>query len=125
MAKQIGATRFQQRWLTEDHTELQDDAVAPCCDVQLVVVDFVQADEGEMEQLISACRENRPDELVDLLRKPLNPCGAQERRVFFPFGTWYLAAEKGRPSQVETPEAGRDAADIDALLSKALHEAAD
>ena len=73
LAKQIGATRFQQRWLTEDHSELQDDAVVPCCDVQLVVQSFVQAEEEEMGQLLSACKENRPDELVDLLRKPLSP----------------------------------------------------
>ena len=110
LAKQIGATRFQQRWLTEDHTELQDDAVAPCCDVQLVVVDFVQADEGEIEQLISACRENRLGELVDLLRKPLNPRGAQ-------VGFWralHLAVENGHSQVVEILlEAGIDA-DADA-----------
>ena len=91
LAKQIGATRFQQRWLTADHTELHDDAVAPCCDVQLVVVDFVQAEECEMEQLISACRENRPDELVDFLRKPLNPRGAT---------ALYEAAENGHSEVV-------------------------
>ena len=36
LAEQIGVTRFRQRWLKEDGTELQDDAVVPCCDVQLV-----------------------------------------------------------------------------------------
>ena len=74
-AKQTGITRFRQRWLAEDHSELQDDAVVPCCDVQLVVLSFVQAEEEELEQLVSACNENRPDEVVDLLRKPLNPDG--------------------------------------------------
>ena len=75
LAKQIGATRFQQRWLTQDHTELQDDSVVPCCDVQLVVLDFVRDKEDEVDQLYSACQENRPDKLFDLLRKPLNPDG--------------------------------------------------
>ena len=42
LAKQLGVTRFRQRWLKEDHTELKDDAVVPCCDVQLVVLPFVQ-----------------------------------------------------------------------------------
>ena len=82
LAKQIGATRFRQRWLAEDHTELHDNAVVPCCDVQLVVLNFVQAKEDEIKQLVSACEENRPDELAELLRKPLNPDGTHEGTRF-------------------------------------------
>ena len=93
LAKQIGATRFQQRWLAEDHTELHDDAAVPCCEVQLVVVDFVQAAEGEIGNVVSACRKNRPDELVDLLRKPLDPQGARERERFL--HALNFAAQKG------------------------------
>ena len=123
LAKQIGATRFQQRLFTEDHTELQDDSVVPCCDVQLVVQSFVQAEECEMEQLISACRENRPDELVDLLRKPLNPCGAHEQGGFAE--ALVFAAENGHLQIVETLlEAGICAAD-DVVGAPALRAAAE
>ena len=73
LAKQIGVTRFRQKLFAEDHSELHYNAAVPCCDMQLVVLNFVQAEEEELEQLVSACNENRPDEVVDLLRKPLNP----------------------------------------------------
>ena len=75
LAMQIGAARFRQRWLAEDHSELHDDAVVPCCDVQLVVLPSVQTEKVELDRLISACSENRPDAVVDLLRKPLDPDG--------------------------------------------------
>ena len=108
LAKQIGATRFRQRWLAEDHTELQDDAVVPCCDVQLVVLNFVQAEEEELEQLVSACNENRPDEVVDLFRKPLNPDGTHERPAFLE--SLRLAAGNGYLQIVQLLlEAGTDA----------------
>ena len=93
LAKQTGATRFRQRWLAEDHTELHDNAVVPCCDVQLVVLHFVQAEEEELEQLLSACGENKLDELVDLLRKPLNPDDIPNRWTFAT--SLHLAAENG------------------------------
>ena len=107
LAKQIGATRFQQKWLAGDHTELHDDAVVPCCDVQLVVLPFAQAEDEDMEQLVSACKQNRPDELVDLLRKPLNPHGGCERRVFVQDLSW--AAKNGHWQIVQLLlEAGAD-----------------
>ena len=99
LAKQIGVTRFRQRWLTEDHTELHDDAVVPCCDVQLVVLSFVQTKKKTLWKLLSACRENHPDKLVDLLRKPLNPEGDHERPVFL--AGLHLAAEYGHPHIVQ------------------------
>ena len=79
LAKQIGVTRFRQKWLAEDHSELHDDAAVPCCDVQLAILDFVEAQEDEIDHLCSACYENQPDKLVDLLRKPLNPNGKHKR----------------------------------------------
>ena len=122
LAKQIGATRFRQRWLAEDHTELQDDAVVPCCDVQLVVLDFVQAEEDEIKQLVSACNENRPDELVDLLRKPLNPDGTHEGPAFLE--SLRLAAGNGYLQIVHLLiEAGTDARQDDHGRT-ALHLAA-
>ena len=73
MAKQIGVCRFRQRWLSEDHTELREDAMAFASDVQLVVLDFVRAEDGEVENLLAACRRNLLDEVEMLLRKPLSP----------------------------------------------------
>ena len=108
LAQQIGVTRFRQRWLNEDHTELHDDAVAPCCDVQLVVMSFVQATKAELRQLLFACRENDPNELVELLRRPLNPDGVDERQRFLP--AFHLAAQHGHSQIVRLLlEAGTDA----------------
>ena len=57
--------------------------------------------------LISACRENHPDEVVDLLKKPLNPDGVPERRGFLP--ALHLAAQNGHSQIVELLlEAGTD-----------------
>ena len=107
LAKQIGVTRFRQRWLQEDHTELQDDAVVPCCDVQLVVLSFVQSNKAELRQLLLACRDNRPNKLLDLLRRPLNPDGARERQMFGP--ALHLAAQNGHVEIVQLLlEAGTD-----------------
>ena len=106
LAKQIGATRFQQKWLAEDRSELHEDAVAPCCDVQLVVVPFMRAEDKEHDQLVSASMENRPNELVDLLRKPLNPHTCE----FLQALEW--AAQEGHSQIVQLLlEAGVDAND--------------
>ena len=108
LAKQIGVPRFRQRWLNEEHTELHDDAVAPCCDVQLVVLPFVQASKAELRQLLSACRENSSEKVVGLLRRPLNPDGVRERRKFLP--ALHLAAQHGHSEIVQLLlEAGTDA----------------
>ena len=112
LAKQIGATRFQQKWFADNHTELHDDVVVPCCDVQLVVLPFVQAEDDDMEQLVSACKQNRPDELVDLLQKPLNPEGALEKPAFL--RALHLAAETGHSPIVQLlleASVDKDAAD--------------
>ena len=68
----------------EDHTELHDDVVAPCCDVQLVVLFFVQANKAELQQLVSACKK---------CADALNPEGVCERRRFLP--ALLLAARHG------------------------------
>ena len=107
LAKQIGATRFRQRWLAADHNELHDDASVACCDVQLVILDFVEAQKDEIDRLVSACEENHPDELVDLLRKPLNPEGLHERQGFI--HALHLAAKNGHSQIVQLLlEAGTD-----------------
>ena len=122
LAKQIGVTRFRQKWLGGNDSELHDDAVVPCCDVQLVILDFVKSTRSERKSLISACKENRPDELVDLLRTPLNPDGMPEHWAFL--DALHLAADYGYPQIVLLLlEAGfKDVADN--CGSTALHFAA-
>ena len=71
VAKQLGATRFQQRWF-EDQSELDDEAVPPW-NVQLVILDQWHPEEEQAKQLIAACAENRWGELEVLLQKPLAP----------------------------------------------------
>ena len=73
VAKQIGVPRFRQRWLSEDHIELKEEAVMVASDVQLVVLDFVQAEDGDIQKLVDACRRNDVDRVDELLRKPLDP----------------------------------------------------
>ena len=58
VAKQIGVPRFRQRWLSEDRTVLQDDEFVVASDVQLVVLNFVQPEEGDRQKLCDACHVN-------------------------------------------------------------------
>ena len=73
VAKQMGITRFQHRWLSKDHIELPEDAIATASDVQLVVLDFVPAEHWEVQELLDACKKNLPDRVEKLLRKPVSP----------------------------------------------------
>ena len=73
VAKQIGVPRFRQRWLGEDHTELKDDALVSVSDVQIVILDFVQAENGDVQKLFDACEKNLLDQVDELLCKPLDP----------------------------------------------------
>ena len=76
VAKQIGATRFQQRWF-ENQSELDDEAV-PRWNVQLVIVDHWHQEKWHAKQLLAACAENRWGELEVLLQKPLAPDATDE-----------------------------------------------
>ena len=76
VAKQIRATRFQQRWF-EDQNELDDEALPPW-NVQLVILDHWRHEEWQAKQLIAACAENRWSELEVLLQKPLAPDATDE-----------------------------------------------
>ena len=73
VAKQIGVPRFRQRWLSEDHSELQEASMVSASDVQLVVLDFVQPEELQVKEFFRACDVNDLEEVEALLRKPLNP----------------------------------------------------
>ena len=75
VAKQIGVSRFRQRWLSGSHTELQDEFVT-ASDVQLIVLPFVESeDEVEKlyEELFLAIGRNDSDRVEELLLQPLNP----------------------------------------------------
>ena len=76
VAKEIGVTRFQQKWLSEQGIELHDEAIAPPGDVQVVVLPFVPAEPEEQRQLLVACRRNRLEEVHGFLARPWNPDGA-------------------------------------------------
>ena len=88
LAKQIGVSRFRQRWLSEDRTDLHDDAIAQCCDVQLVLVPFVESNEADRDKLsdvlalVVEAAERKQRYLEDLLRRPLNPNAKQDGRRF-------------------------------------------
>ena len=73
IAQQMGVSRFRQRWLSEDRTELREDTMAIASDVQLVFLDFAPADDGEVEKFLDACRKNLSVVVEWLLRKPLHP----------------------------------------------------
>ena len=73
VAKQIGVSRFRQRWLSEDHIELKEDDFATASDVQLLVLDYVQARDGDVSNLFEACDTNDVEQVDELLRKRVNP----------------------------------------------------
>ena len=43
LGKKIGFPRFRQRWLREDHCELKGDVFISASNVQIMIVNFVQA----------------------------------------------------------------------------------
>ena len=73
LAEQIGVSRFRQRWLSDDQSELHDEALVSSLNVQLVVLDFVPPQKERCEKLISACMENHVEQVEALLQLPLNP----------------------------------------------------
>ena len=125
VAKQIGVPRFRQRWLSEDHTELGEDAFVIPSDVQLVVLDFVEAEDGDAAKLRYACERNLLEEVEELLRKPMNPNMIDvsfhgDRRTAL-----HSAAENGHEEVVSLlleSGADKDAADLSGYT--ALHFAA-
>ena len=126
VAKQIGVPRFRQRWLSEDHIELQDEAVMVASDVQLVVLDYVQAEDGDVEKLFDACKRNDVDQVDELLRKPLDPSVTG-----FPTGmplfltALHHAAEYGHVECIDLLlDAGADKDALSSAEQTALHRAA-
>ena len=127
VGKQIGVTRFCQKWLAEDQSELQDEALvtASLADVQLVVLNFVPADAREVEKLVRASYMNRLDQVDELLRKPLNP-NAVARRNCRAASALHFAAVQGHSAVVKLLlEAGADKDAANNLGITALHSAAE
>ena len=73
LAEQIGVSRFRQRWLGDDQSELHDEVPVSSLNVQLVVLDFVPPQKERFYKLSSACVENHVEEVEELLQLPLNP----------------------------------------------------
>ena len=122
VAKRIGVPRFRQRWLGEDHNELKDDALVTACDVQLIVLEFVQTEDGEVQKLFDACKRNLLEKVDELLRKPMNPEEVVPSRNK---NALQIAANSGHVECVALLlEAGanKDAANSDGIT--ALHRAA-
>ena len=124
LAKQIGVPRFRQRWLSEDHSELSEEALATACDVQLIVLDFVQTDVAEIVRLFYSCKRNLLEEVEEPMRKPLDP------NVTSIYAIWmtplHVAAVSGHVDCVALLlEAGSYKDAVDVLGRTALHFAAE
>ena len=75
VAQQIGIPRFRQRWLVGS-CELDDETVLKGGEVQsvlLVKLDFVECQEEQIKEFISASREGNVNEVEKFLKLPLNP----------------------------------------------------
>eukprot|EP00438_Fugacium_kawagutii_P026881 Skav217494 [mRNA] locus=scaffold2951:35917:36746:- [translate_table: standard] len=75
---QLGISRFRQQFLLQDSSRaIPDDellAALPAMKIQLVLLEFEQTEGGRaVQEMISACRSNRADELEHLLQLPRNP----------------------------------------------------
>ena len=81
LAERIGASRFRQRWYSQDQRELLDDELVSESDVQLVMLSFVTPNEGQDQKLILASAENRLEEVESLLSLPIDPEGTDEDGV--------------------------------------------
>ena len=81
LAKQVGVTRFRQRFFSEDGSEIVDDEVfasAPM-NVNLVILQFHPPDAEQNQQIISASTKNDFLALEKLLKNPLNPNVTDDR----------------------------------------------
>eukprot|EP00435_Cladocopium_sp_Y103_P026970 s1639_g6.t1 len=74
LAARLGYTRFRQRILGEEASELQDDMpLMPLPSLQLVILQFCPKDEVMEQLLLRACQENGLIQVEKLLKKPLDP----------------------------------------------------
>ena len=75
VARQIGASRFRQRWFNEEHQELQDEVFdLSASEVQLVVLDLMPFENKQEEiEFMDLCRQNEVDKVEALLLRPFDP----------------------------------------------------
>lgn len=79
VAKQLGVSRYRQRWFDEDQRELgEEDLSWTSSDrVQLLILHFLPPEEGPVQELQKACTENRLEEVERLLSQRVNPGDAE------------------------------------------------
>lgn len=95
LAAQTGYSRFRQRLLGEDTSELQDQMPLQALpSVQLVILDFCHCAHSE-EELLLACEANRLPKVEELLQSPLDPNATSAGRI-----PVHAAAEKGHSDVV-------------------------
>ena len=76
LSAQVGCSRFQQRLLSDELGELEDDlALRTLSSVQLVILPLCVPDETMEEELLTSCKQNNVADLERLLQKPLDPNG--------------------------------------------------
>ena len=80
LSNQVGCSRFQQRLVSDEIGELQDDMpVTPLPSVQLVILPFCVLDETMEKELFQQCWMNAVSQVERLLQKPQKP----NRRALF------------------------------------------
>lgn len=92
LASKVKHSRFCQRLLCEDGSELSDDAkLLPFMNLQLVLLQFWCDSEQAQEQLIQACKVDDIDRVEMLLCKPLDPNMIDEKCAWtaLHFAAWY------------------------------------
>ena len=80
LAKQIQASRFQQRWLSgkkdlDDETKPDSSLFLK---IELLIVDFIEPEDLHIQKLLGACAHHHLQEVEELLRLPLSPCVTDE-----------------------------------------------
>ena len=75
LAERLGVTRFRQRIMMEDSSEvLSDDfELTPPLDLQLVILDYLPKDTSMEKAFFLACADNHLDEVERMLQQPQDP----------------------------------------------------
>ena len=99
LAVKIDVTVFRQRLISEDGSEIPDDAIFASAPVKLMIVilDFFQTDAQHTQRMISASINNDLIELESLLKKPLNP-NVRDKNGTTPL---HCAAERGHVESLQ------------------------